>query len=100
MKEKRRERTGRMGDEGEEREKGRKGEMGKKEKGRELEEERDQEVKKDSTKQRKRTIQIFVQEDGSKVAPMEVSLTDDKVQDVMKRSQKDEDAYVTTQGEC
>ena len=49
MKEKRRERTGRMGDEGEEREKGRKGEMGKKEKGRELEEERDQEVKKDVT---------------------------------------------------
>ena len=60
----------------EELEKGRKGEREKKEKGREGEEEGDQEVKKDvmgwtvvtrSKKQRKRTIQIFVKVDGSKV---------------------------------
>ena len=46
----------------------------------------------------KRTVQIFVKVNGSKVILMEVSLTDDKVEDVMKRIQKDEDAHVTTQG--
>ena len=51
-----------------------------------------------SKKHSKRTVQIFVKVDGSKVTPMEVSLTDDKVEDEMKRVQKDEDAYVTTQG--
>ena len=51
-----------------------------------------------SKKHRKRTVHIFVKVDGSKVTPMEVSLTDDKVEDVMKRIHKDEDAYVTTQG--
>ena len=80
--------------EGEEREKGRRRETGKKEKGREAEEERDKEVKKDvmgwtvvtrSKKQRKRTIQIFVKVDGSKMTPMEVCLTDDKVEDVIRR---------------
>ena len=43
-------------------------------------------------------VQIFVKVNGSKVTPMEVSLTDDKVEDVMRRIQKDEDAYVTMQG--
>ena len=43
-------------------------------------------------------VQIFVKVDGSKVTPMEVSLTDDKVEDVMRRIQKDEGAYVTMQG--
>ena len=51
-----------------------------------------------SKKHRKRTVQIFVKVDGSKVTLVEVSLTDDKIEDVMKRIQKDEDAYVTTQG--
>ena len=37
---------------------------------------------------------IFVKVDGSKGIPMEVSLTDDKVEDVMRRIQKDEDVYV------
>ena len=37
-------------------------------------------------------IQIFVKVDGFRVTPMEVSLTDDKVEDVMRRIQKDEDA--------
>ena len=45
---------------------------------------------------RKRTVQIFVKVDGSKVTPMVVSLTDDKVEDVMKWIQKDEDAYFYT----
>ena len=43
-------------------------------------------------------IQIFVNVDGSRVTPMEVNLTDDEVEDVMRRIQKDEYAYVTTQG--
>ena len=43
-------------------------------------------------------IQIFVKVDGSKVAPMEVGLTDDKVEDVMRQIQKDEDVYVTLHG--
>ena len=51
-----------------------------------------------SKKQRMKTVQIFVKVDGSKVIPMEVSLTDDKVEDAMRRTQKDEDAHVTMQG--
>ena len=43
-------------------------------------------------------VQIFVKVNGSKATPMEVNLTDDKVEDVMRRIQKDEDAYVTMQG--
>ena len=35
---------------------------------------------------------------GSKATPMEVTLTDDKVEDVMRQVQNDEDAYVTMQG--
>ena len=95
----------------EEREKGRKGQRGRgqegrKEEEREAEEEGDKQVKKDVTdwtevtrnKRQKKMIQIFVKVNGSKVTPMEVSLTDDKVADVMRRIQKDEDAYVTRQG--
>ena len=51
-----------------------------------------------SKKQRKRTIQIFVKVDGSKVTPMEVSLTDDKVEDVIRRIPNGEDVYVTMHG--
>ena len=43
-------------------------------------------------------MQIFVKVDGSKVTPMEVSLKDDKDEDVMRRIQNDEDAYVTMLG--
>ena len=72
----------------------------------ESEEAEHEQVKKDVTgwtvltrkMHRKRTVQIFVNGYGAKVTPMEVSLTDEKVEDVMKRIQKDEDAYVTTQG--
>ena len=43
-------------------------------------------------------VQIFVRVNGSKATPMEVNLTNDKVEDVMRRIQNDEDAYVTMQG--
>ena len=44
-------------------------------------------------------VQIFVRVNGSKATPMDVNLADDKVEDVMRRIQNDEDAYVTLQGE-
>ena len=50
-----------------------------------------------NTKQRK-LAQIFVKVNGSKATPMEVNLTDDKVEDVMRQIQKDEDVYVTMHG--
>ena len=50
-----------------------------------------------SKKQRK-MAQIFVKVNGSKTTPMEVNLTDDKVEDVMRQIQKDEDVYVTMHG--
>ena len=37
---------------------------------------------------------FFVKVNGSKATPMEVNLTDDKVEDVMRRIQKDEDLHV------
>ena len=40
-------------------------------------------------------VQIFVMVDEAKVTPMEVSLTDGKVEDVMRQIQKDENVYVT-----
>ena len=43
-------------------------------------------------------VQIFVRVNGSKATPMDVNLADDKVEDVMRRIQNDEDAYVTLQG--
>ena len=44
-------------------------------------------------------VQIFVKVDEAKVTSMEVSLTDGKVEDVMRRQvQKDEDVYVTMHG--
>ena len=51
-----------------------------------------------SKKQRKRTIQIFVKVDGSKITPMDVSLTDDLVEDVIRRIPNGEDEYVTMHG--
>ena len=85
----------------------RKGERGKEEEERDAEEAEHEQVKKDVTgwtlvtgsrKHRKRTVQIFVKVDGSKVTPMEVGLTDDKVEDVMRQIQKDEDVFVTMHG--
>ena len=43
----------------------------------------------------RKAVQIFVKVDEAKVTPMEVSLTDGKVEDVMRQVQKDEDVYVT-----
>ena len=83
-----------------ERGKERKGERGKEDEGREAEEAEHEQVKKDATgwtvvtrsrKQRKRTVQIFVEVDGSKATPMEVSLTDDKVDDVLRQIPNGED---------
>ena len=77
----------------------------KKGKEREAEEGGSEQVKKDVTgwtevtrKKRKKMVQIFVKMNESKVIPMEVSLEDDKVEDVMRQIQKDEDAYVTLHG--
>ena len=44
---------------------------------------------------KRKMVQIFVRVNGSKATPMEVSLTDDKVEDVMRRIRNDEDTYVT-----
>ena len=85
----------------------RKGERGKEE-GREVEEGGGEEVKKDVTdwvevgrrtrRKNFKMVQIFVKVNGSKATPMEVNLTDDNVEDVMRQIQKDEDVYVTMNG--
>ena len=87
----------------EERESVRKVERGKKE---DDEEEECKQVKMDVTgwtavtrhKRQRRMIQIFVKVDEGKVTPMEVSLTDGKIEDVMRQVQRDEDVYVTMHG--
>ena len=64
------------------------------------------EVKKDVTgwtvvtrnRRQRKMVQIFVKVNGSKATPMEVNLTDEKVEDVMRQIQKDEDVYVTMHG--
>ena len=93
----------------EEREKGRKGQRGsgqdgRKEEERDAEEEERKQVKKDVTgwtvvtRKQKKMVQIFVKVDEAKVTPMEVSLKDGKVEDVMRQVQKGEDVYVTMNG--
>ena len=89
-----------------EKEKGRKGERGKKG-GREAEEEECKQVEKDVTgwtevtrKKRRKTVQIFVKMNGSTATPMEVNLTNDKVEDVLRQVQNDEDVNVTMQGKA
>ena len=100
------ERDQREGEKGQgERESVRKGQRGKEEGG-DAEEEKCKQVKKDVTgwtvvtrsKRQKKMVQIFVKVDEAKVTPMEVSLTDGKVEDVMRQVQKDEDVYVTMHG--
>ena len=92
----------------------RRGEKGREENGRKSEEkgvrkedeEGDSKVVKDVTgwtvvtrnKRQKKMVQIFVKVNGSKATPMEVNLTDDKVEDVMRQVQRDEDVYVTMHG--
>ena len=65
-----------------------------------------EQVKKDVTdwtvvtrnRRQRKVVQIFVRVNGSKATPIEVNLTNDKVEDVMRRIQKDVDAYVTMHG--
>ena len=49
-------------------------------------------------RRQRKMVQIFVKVNGSKATTMEVNLTDDKVEDVLRRIQKDEDVYVTMHG--
>ena len=78
----------------------------KKKEVRKEDEEGDSKVVKDVTdwtvvtrnKRQRKMAQIFVKVNGSKATPMEVNLTDDKVEDVMRQIQKDEDVYVTMHG--
>ena len=51
-------------------------------------------------KKRRKTVQVFVKMNGSKATPMEVNLTNDKVEDVLRQVQNDEDVYVTMQGKA
>ena len=97
-----------------EREEERRGEKGREENGRKSEEkgvrkedeEGDSKVVKDATgwtvvtrnKRQRKMVQIFVKVDEAKVAPMDVSLTDGKIEDVIRQVQKGEDVYVTMQG--
>ena len=98
-----------------EREEERRGEKGREENGRKSEEKEvrkedekgDSKVVKDVTgwtvvtrnRRQRKMIQIFVRVNGSKATPMEVNLTDDRVEDVMRRIQNDErDAHVTLHG--
>ena len=95
----------------EERESLRKGQRGREQEGRKKEEEKETEegggeqIEKDVTgwtdvtrKKRRKTVQIFVKMNGSTATPMEVNLTNDKVEDVLRQVQSDEDVYVTMHG--
>ena len=84
--------------------KGRKGQRERGQEGKRRKEARDLEVKKDVTdwtvvtRKKKKTVQVFVKVGGSRVTPIEVSLSDDKVEDILRQVQNDEDAYVTLHG--
>ena len=89
--------------------KGRKGQRGRGQEGRKEEEKEAEEgggEQKDVTdwtvvtrnRRQRKMVQIFVRVNGSKATPMDVMLANDKVEDVMRRIQNDEDAYVTMQG--
>ena len=56
------------------------------------------EVRRRTRRKRCKMVQIFVKVNGSKATPIEVNLTDDKVEDIVRQVQNDEDAYVTMQG--
>ena len=78
----------------EEKEKGRKGQRGR---GQESVE-KDVTGWTEVTRKKKKMVQIFVKVNGSKATPTEVNLADDKVDDVIRRIQKDDDVYVTLHG--
>ena len=79
---------------------------GRGQEGKRKEKEREAEVKKDVTdwtvvtrnRRQRKMVQIFVKVNGSKATTMEVNLTDDKIEGVLRRIQKDEDVYVTMHG--
>ena len=78
---------------------------GRKEEERRVEERGSEQVKKDVTdwtvvtrKKKRKMVQIFVKADGSRATPMEENLSDDKVEDILRQVQNDEDAYVTLHG--
>ena len=79
-----------------EREKGRKDEGGRGQEGKRKEKEREAEVKKDVTDWT--VVTRNRRQNGSKVTPMEVSLTDDRIEDVIRRIPNGEDVYVTMHG--
>ena len=88
-----------------EKEKGERKKERKEKEEREAEEGRGEQVEEDVTgwtevtrRRRRKMILIFVRVNGTKATPMEVNLTDDRVEDVMRRIQNDEDAYVTLHG--
>ena len=56
------------------------------------------EVRRRTRRKRCEMVQIFVKVNGSKATPIEVNLTDDRVEDVMRRIQDDENVYVTLHG--
>ena len=70
------------------------GERGK----REEQEEEKKETGEEGKEVQKETDKEVEEVNRSNATPTEVNLTDDKVEDVMRRIQKDEDAYVTMQG--
>ena len=78
----------------------------RKEEERKVEERGSEQVEKDVTgwtvvtrnRRQRKMVQIFVRVNGSKATPMDVNLTDDKVEDVIRRIQNDEDVYVTMHG--
>ena len=82
------------------------GQEGRKEEEKEAGEGGGERVKKDVTdwtvvtrnRRQRKVVQIFVKMNESKAVPLEVNLANDKVEDVMRRIQNDEDAYVTMQG--
>ena len=102
-----RQQAGQTEEEEKEEGKRRKGERGKEEE-RDAEEQECKQVKKDATvwtvvtrnKRQRKMVQIFVKVDEAKVTPMDVSLTDGKVEDVIRQVQKDEDVFVTMQGKA
>ena len=63
-----------------------------------MKEERKLRKKSARNKRQRKMVQIFVKVDVAEVTPMEVSLTNGKVQDVMRQIQKDEDVYGTMHG--
>ena len=79
---------------------------GRKEEERKVEERGSEQVERDAmdwtvvtrSRRKQRRVQIFVKVNGSKASPVEVSLTDDKVEDVLRQVQNDEDVYVTMHG--